>query len=762
MIYNFEIEKQLLAGLIKESQNFSQISSFIDASDFYSEQSNLHSAIFTIIKQAITSGDEIDEIIIAQRVNSIGLSFEDNLNPSDYIKSLALRKVPSGNLIKTAKELKKFSIRREILASSQEMGKAMKSMSPESSYQQIIECADAIYNAKINLYEIGKDVPENIYADMEDIIEERGNNPITEFGMMGPHPKVNEIYGSLLRPGNITVIVARSGVGKMNPLYTKVLTPSGFVEMREIDVGSQVVCPSGKTANVISVFNHQQKDIYRVYLEDGRFVDCGIDHLWKVYIANDKGQRNWVVSNTKNIINDLKQKGQNIYLPLVGEIDYERDSYYSGRYSQRMELLLALLDINPAAIKADQKNTLAHGFFEFSTKSEDLAKSVQKLAWSLGGISKLRCHLYSHITKGNVEKVKVYSVSIQLKDYRGSLQSKFATDESGELIIEIKKIEKLKTKEDCRCIEIDDEEHLYVVDDFVVTHNTQFCMHYATKVSEKYNVPVLHFDNGEMSKEELVMRQCAALSGVPMHLIESGNWRRAGQEIVDKVRSVWAKIKNLQFYYYNVGGMDVDSMIETLKRFYYLKVGRGNQMIFSFDYIKTTSESNAGKSEWQTVGEMVDKFKKCIQKEILEDGNPVIPMITSVQSNRSGITNNRMSANVIDDESVVSLSDRITQFCSHMFILRNKTADEIQTEGTRFGTHKLINVKSRHLGKDIAGAVEPVRIGDTLRKNFVNLEFANFNIAERGDLRDIARTLDGDEELDDTDNNDQIPNFDRF
>jgi len=505
MIYNFEIEKQLLAGLIKESQNFSQISNFIDASDFYSEQSNLHSAIFTIIKQAITAGDEIDEIIIAQRINSLGLSFEDNLNPSDYIKSLAMRKVPSGNLIKTAKELKKFSIRREIFASSQEMGKAMKSIPPESSYQQIVECADAIYNAKINLYEIGKDVPENIYAEMEDIIEERGNNPITEFGMMGPHPKVNEIYGSLLRPGNITVIVARSGVGK-----------------------------------------------------------------------------------------------------------------------------------------------------------------------------------------------------------------------------------------------------------------TQFCMHYATKVSEKYNVPVLHFDNGEMSKEELVMRQCAALSGVPMHLIESGNWRRAGQDTVDKVRSVWGKIKNLQFYYYNVGGMDVDSMIETLKRFYYSKVGRGNQMIFSFDYIKTTSESGAGKSEWQTVGEMVDKFKKCIQKEILEDGNPVIPMITSVQSNRSGITNNRMSANVIDDESVVSLSDRITQFCSHMFILRNKTADEIQTEGVRFGTHKLINVKSRHLGKDIAGAVEPVRIGDTLRKNFVNLEFANFNIAERGDLRDIARTLDGDEELDDTDNNDQIPNFDRF
>ena len=88
MIYNLEIEKQFLAGLIKQSQDFSQISNFIDASDFYSDQSNLHSAIFTIIKQAVVAGDEVDEIIIAQRINSIGLSFEDNVNPSDYIKSL--------------------------------------------------------------------------------------------------------------------------------------------------------------------------------------------------------------------------------------------------------------------------------------------------------------------------------------------------------------------------------------------------------------------------------------------------------------------------------------------------------------------------------------------------------------------------------------------------------------------------------------------------------------------------------------------------
>jgi hypothetical protein len=93
-----------------------------------------------------------------------------------------------------------------------------------------------------------------------------------------------------------------------------------------------------------------------------------------------------------------------------------------------------------------------------------------------------------------------------------------------------------------------------------------------------------------------------------------------------------------------------------------------------------------------------------------------------------------------------------------MFILRNKTADEIEIEGRSFGTHKFINVKARHLGKDIAGAVEPVQIGDTLRKNFINLEFKNFCITERGDLRDIAALAEGRLELDENDN-DSIPDF---
>jgi hypothetical protein len=273
---------------------------------------------------------------------------------------------------------------------------------------------------------------------------------------------------------------------------------------------------------------------------------------------------------------------------------------------------------------------------------------------------------------------------------------------------------------------------------------TQFCMDFCTKVSAiNNNTPVLHFDNGEMSKEELIIRQCSAISGVPMHLLETGRWRQAGEEVVNKVRQTWNKIKNLKFYYYNVAGHSIDSMLNIIRRFYYSEIGRGNKMIFSFDYIKTTYERQNGASSWETVGRMVDKFKQLIQKELCFNDAPTVAMLTSVQSNRLGITNNRSAENVVDDESIVSLSDQITQFCSHLFLLRQKTMDEIQSEPEGFGTHKLICLKYRWLGKDVHRALQPVEMPDgSKRKNYINLHMENFALEERGDLQDLVDHMD--------------------
>ena len=214
MIYSYDLETQLLAGLIKYPERYSDVAVFITEKDFWSESTKINRTIFCVLRQAIDNGEKIDDVVISQRVKNFGVTFEDNINPSDYIESLSLKKLSPESIISVAKELKKYTIRREIAMCGAEINKKMKSISPSSDYNVIIETADKLYNDQINLYETGSDQPENIFSEMEALIEERGNNPVTEFGFAGPHPKIQDMYGSLLRPGNITVIVARSGVGK--------------------------------------------------------------------------------------------------------------------------------------------------------------------------------------------------------------------------------------------------------------------------------------------------------------------------------------------------------------------------------------------------------------------------------------------------------------------------------------------------------------------------------------------------------------------
>ena len=135
-------------------------------------------------------------------------------------------------------------------------------------------------------------------------------------------------------------------------------------------------------------------------------------------------------------------------------------------------------------------------------------------------------------------------------------------------------------------------------------------------------------------------------------------------------------------------------------------------------------------------------------------------MLTSVQSNRLGITNNRSSDNVVDDESIVSLSDQITQFCSHLFLLRQKTMDEIQEEPEGFGTHKLICLKYRWLGQDVHRALQPVEMPDgSKRKNYLNLHMENFSIQERGDLVDMVEHMDSEGVGILEDMRDEVPNL---
>lgn len=275
----------------------------------------------------------------------------------------------------------------------------------------------------------------------------------------------------------------------------------------------------------------------------------------------------------------------------------------------------------------------------------------------------------------------------------------------------------------------------------------------ATKMAYKEQIPILHFDNGEMSARELVMRMVSSMSGVPMHLLESGKWRKCGykdwsaKEVVDRVRSVWDKTRKIKILYENVAGMDVEEMKNLLKRIYYSEVGRGKPMTFSFDYLKTDFNNLGKGADWAFAGRTLHLFKQCISRELVFDGEPTVGMLTSVQTNRSGIVSSKRSlSEIVEDESVVANADQYIQFASHLFLLRKKVIEEIVDEGEEFGTHKLINLAARHLGEDAFGHINPVRMDDgSLKDNFINLKFESFNVQDCGDLRSIITAKMGDD-----------------
>lgn len=274
---------------------------------------------------------------------------------------------------------------------------------------------------------------------------------------------------------------------------------------------------------------------------------------------------------------------------------------------------------------------------------------------------------------------------------------------------------------------------------------------FKTSINLKNKTKTLILDT-EMQTIDIQLRMVASLTDVPVWYLETGNWRK-NEEMTKKVRAAWQKVKTYEYFHYHVGNKNIDQVCSMIRRWYLSKVGRGNQAMIAYDYIKLTGEKvGANWAEHQAIGEKIDKLKR-ISEEIR------CPIITAMQLNRSGESFNRNSNNVVDDSSVISLSDRLQWFASFVAIFRRKTLDEITLDGQAFGTHKLIPTKTRFQGKDAAGHQDIVRRLDssgkeTWAQNYLNYQITNFNIEERGSLRDVAERQREQYQLNDANSND--------
>jgi hypothetical protein len=143
-------------------------------------------------------------------------------------------------------------------------------------------------------------------------------------------------------------------------------------------------------------------------------------------------------------------------------------------------------------------------------------------------------------------------------------------------------------------------------------------------------------------------------------------------------------------------------------------------------------------------------------------------VLTAAQANRSADSfgSHKTRAGIADDTTAIADSDRIQRYAEFVGILSVKTVEDISLdepdvedddtddadrrrvsnpEELQFGTHMFTVVKSRHGGARTAGHIDFVdRVGANGKRvttrNYINLLINNFDVVDKGDLRDIVNS----------------------
>lgn len=93
------------------------------------------------------------------------------------------------------------------------------------------------------------------------------------------HQRVGATWLYLRKKG---LLADQVGTGKAQPLDAKVLTPTGYVDMRSLQIGDQVIDPEGQASVVSGIHPRGTMDVYKITFSDGTSCESTLDHLWKV------------------------------------------------------------------------------------------------------------------------------------------------------------------------------------------------------------------------------------------------------------------------------------------------------------------------------------------------------------------------------------------------------------------------------------------------------------------------------------------------
>lgn len=208
-------------------------------------------------------------------------------------------------------------------------------------------------------------------------------------------------------------------------------------------------------------------------------------------------------TKTYNIVKKERGFGENLYKSefkkynLYDKHSWDKfipDEYLNLSKNQTLELLQGLFDTDGYVGN--------NGNITYCTTSEQLAKNIQYLIWKLGGICKIKQKKNKYKYKNEIKTGRIsYCLNIRIKDgfrlFNLLCKKNKCLDNqyNNTLKNRIEKIEYIG-EIPCQCIYIDDPDHLYITDNFIVTHNTSItnALHFALfgkSIDNRINLPNL-------------------------------------------------------------------------------------------------------------------------------------------------------------------------------------------------------------------------------------------------------------------------------
>lgn len=216
---------------------------------------------------------------------------------------------------------------------------------------------------------------------------------------------------------------------------------------------------------------------------------------------------------------------------------------------------------------------------------------------------------------------------------------------------------------------------------------TNVAMHTASM-----QIPTLLLDT-EMDREQQLTRILPNLiynmktgTTVEIDELELGQFSKSSEK-VNAVRIAGQKLKESKFYYQNISGASPDTVLSIIRRWVHKEVGyddngRTKDCLVIYDYIKLMDSSEIGKTmnEYQVIGFLMTNLHNAV---VSMD----IPILGFVQLNRDGCDKTSVQS--------VAQSDRIIWISSNFSIYKEKSPEEIASDGIMNGNMKLVPLITR-------------------------------------------------------------------